>query len=625
MVGRTLLNLLKITGLSLAFYQLARFEFLIWNWSYLHQESFLQIGSAWLHGLRFDLAGAFAVSSPFILLCFLIWGPFRQWGAGFVLWTATLMHSLFLVLSLIDVEFIHFLGRRSTADTLLVWQEIPGKMGGFLATYWHLYLVNTFLFLFFWYVVYRLVLKRQGPEVSGAKQVLISFLVIILSVVTIRGGLQKKPLSFVNANLFANFYLNNLVLNSSFTFAKSLKSSGVQKVDFFVGQEEAYRQSQGTLAESPVFGQLKGASVVLIILESFGSEYTKESGKVSYTPFLDSLKEKSLAFPRAYASGRRSIEGIASLLTGLPVLMGEPFITSKYASQPLFGLPEVLKKKARYQSQFFHGGLNGTMHFDAFAASIGFDSYFGFNEYGQKDFDGTWGAWDRPFFQRTVQEIAKMQKPFFVTLFSLSSHHPFRVPEHEALEFPEGPLPILKSVRYSDSALKDFFEKASQQEWFEDTLFILTADHTSTHYLPDFSNLIGSYEVPLILFHPRVDLKKYQHTEVVSHVDVMPTVLDLLGVELDQSLPFGTSLFRRGPRVSSHFLDGQYILFTKEHYLTVTDWERPKIFSTTDRQGVQPLAWGPQYQELLERLKAQVQFFNNGLEENQLYLQTKSF
>lgn len=620
MTVRSLLLVFKLTFLVLCFYQIARLEFLIWNWSYLSQEPFDKIAFAWLNGLRFDISGALLISVPWILGCFALWGSLGRRLAPAIWWGAAGFHSLFFILCLVDVEFIHFIGRRSTADTLIAWQEVPGKMGGFLETYWHLYLTNAGLFLLFWWGAAKLILADRNKDFRVWQQIAIAVAVLLVSVIGIRGGLQNKPISFVNANLFTNFYLNNLVLNSSFTFAKSLKGEGLKKHQFFADQNGAFKRAQFIQSPSPVHGLLKGSSVVLIILESFGTEYTGSSGGPSYTPFLDSLKDKSLSFPRAYASGRRSIEGIASLLTGLPVLMSEPFISSKYAAQPLLGLPEILKERS-YTSRFFHGGLNGTMHFDSFAASIGFDAYYGFNEYGKKDFDGTWGAWDRPFFQEVLKETQKMPRPFLSTLFSLSSHHPFRVPEAESGLYQEGPLPILKPVQYTDSALREFFAEAEKQDWYAETLFVITADHTSTHYLTDFTNLIGSYEVPLLFFHPSKDLKKYQHTDVVSHVDVMPTILDLLGLVPPKTLPYGSSVFHQGPgRVSTHFLDGQYLLFSKDYYIVLADWEKPKVFSKLDRSGSAPLQWKEEFDPLFEKLKAQVQYFNNGLEENQLYL-----
>jgi phosphoglycerol transferase MdoB-like AlkP superfamily enzyme len=175
-------------------------------------------------------------------------------------------------------------------------------------------------------------------------------------------------------------------------------------------------------------------------------------------------------FPNSFANGKRSIEGIPAIIAGIPSLLSDPFITSAYSGNNVTSFASLLKKKG-YHTVFYHGGTNGTMGFDNFSRLAGFDHYFGRTEYNNdKDFDGTWGIYDEPFLQRTISELNKVNSPFAATIFTLSSHHPYKIPEKYIGKFPEGTLPIHAAVRYADFALEKFFNAASSAPWFKDYL-----------------------------------------------------------------------------------------------------------------------------------------------------------
>ena len=206
---------------------------------------------------------------------------------------------------------------------------------------------------------------------------------------------------------------------------------------------------------------------------------TKKTGeKPISTDFIKEWREFILQ--NAYANGKRSIEGIPAIIGGIPALLSDPFITSAYSSNTITTIPSLLKQKG-YTSTFFHGGTNGTMGFDNFSRSSGFDHYFGRTEYdNDDDFDGSWGIYDEPFLQQAALEIDKMKLPFLAVLFTLSSHHPYKIPDKYVNQFPEGTLPLHQSIAYADFSLKRFFETALKMSWFSNTLFVITADHTSS-------------------------------------------------------------------------------------------------------------------------------------------------
>ena len=178
-------------------------------------------------------------------------------------------------------------------------------------------------------------------------------------------------------------------------------------------------------------------NVVIILLESFSKEYTQLKNPEA-TPYLNELAKKSVFFDKAYANGRRSIEGVASVLSGIPALMEEPFVNSEFSANQIIGLGTLLGSNG-YHTSFFHGAKNGSMHFDQFSKSVGIENYFGKSEYPNAlDDDGTWGIFDEPFLRWTCAKYSDFPKPFFSTIFTLSSHQPFKIPDQFENDFSDG-------------------------------------------------------------------------------------------------------------------------------------------------------------------------------------------
>ncbi|MEN0060208.1 MAG: LTA synthase family protein, partial [Bdellovibrio sp.] len=536
-----------------------------------------------------------------------------------------------------DVEFINFVGRRFSYDGLFILNEISGKTWNFVSSYWPLFLLNGLLLVAFFFSVKKIFHKTEhllprrwwGERKAGSlvcEHIAMCVVAVAIAVLGIRGGLQSKPVNFVNANVFPAPLLNNLVLNSTFTFIKSYGAQGLRQEKYFDDKNEMLSLLNGHLSGSLLQGKRPTArqNVVLIVLESFGEEYVgpNEQGH-SYTPFLDSLMRKSVVFTNAYANGRRSIEGIGAIMAGIPALMSEPFISSHFTSNYFVGLGTLVAEQG-YATSFFHGGHNGTMYFDSFMQSAGVEKYFGAREYGNAaDDDGVWGIWDEPFLQWMLAQLDQVKPPFLTSVFTLTSHQPYKIPAQYADKFPEGPLPILKAVSYTDYALQRFFAEAAKKPWFDQTLFIITADHTAQSYRSDFNNEVGSYRIPLILYHPRFAFPKVDTTLIAQQIDILPTVLDFLGIEQKDKNYLGSSLFTPGDKAAVVFNDGRYWLFAQDSFVRWAPGQQdPQMFSLEDRQGRQEVQTDEprlRKQELVRKLKATIQYFNEGMWDNKLY------
>lgn len=611
-----------------------RVLFLIWNKDLYSQFSAADLLLAFVYGLRFDISSVcMALALPFLFyfVVAFVSSPPKFLGR----WMALLFAAVFLPLqtmNIADVDFINFMGRRFSKESLFLMREVPGKGLEILSTHWKLALIWLLFTLWILFRVFALSRLPKEPRVSFLRKKtgwfsrnFVSLLLLILIVVGARGGFQLKPLGFAHAQMFTVPALNNLALNSIFTFTQTLKRQSAPKQQYFTDREQMLSLLNGAIVADSWWSAEKLAqpqNVVVIILESFSLEHMGwPHGDEGYTPFLDQLAQRGAFFPNAYANGRRSIEGIGAIVGGIPALMAEPFISSQFATNSFYGLGTLVKTK-NYHSAFFHGAKNGSMYFDSFMASAGFDDYYGLNEYPHPEHhDGTWGVWDEPFFAWTVDQINKFEsEPFVSVLFSLSSHHPYRIPSEYAGKFKKGELDIHEAIQYTDMSLQKFFEKAEQQSWYKDTLFIVTADHTYRSFRKQYDNDIGRYRVPMILFHPSISFADLDTSSVVNHIDILPTVTEFLGISSAHKNYLGQSMFVAGDKVAMNFIDNRYYMAAKDYFIEYALNANMRFFSLDDPHQMHSLPADSERMQLLsDKMKAHIQYFNEGLWDNRLY------
>ncbi|WP_333616683.1 LTA synthase family protein, partial [Bacteroides pyogenes] len=233
-----------------------------------------------------------------------------------------------------------------------------------------------------------------------------------------------------------------------------------------------------------------------------------------------------------------------------------------------------------YYAAFCHGADIGSMGFEAYARTAGFPHYYGRTEYneanpGNDDFDGHWGIWDEKFFQFYANNLSTFRQPFATALFSLSSHHPFAVPAEYEGAFPKGNKPIRQCIAYTDHSLKLFFEKASKEAWYKNTLFVFTADHTNSPERPEYETECGLFSVPVVFYHPGSNLKGFREDVIAQQIDIMPTVLGYLGYDRPY-VSFGCDLLRTPPEetYAVNYINGIYQFF-KGDYLLQFDGQKP--------------------------------------------------
>ncbi len=573
--------------LHLVIYTLFRVQFLIWNWSELKNLSFNDFCTAFLFGLRFDLS---AVALP-VAVFLLGWLWLEKTGKLKKTWTwlFTLLNCFLIALNLGDSELLNFTARRFTKSSFFLFKE--AQISNLVTPYLTMFALTVLLWVVYIFAIEKLTtreLKIKSLKLKG----MFSFGMVVLAVIFSRGGLQVKPLTYVDAKIFDQSYANNLVLNSTFTLFRSFGKPAVERLHFFDNEKMlSLLNEQDIPSTFQARSEPKPMNVVYVFLESFSKEYL-DLKNPEVTPYLNSLRRRGADFTNTYANGRRSIEGVAALLSGIPALMEEPFINSEFSANQVIGLGTILSAN-HYHTSFFHGAQNGSMHFDQFMKSVGIQNYFGKNEYPKAgDDDGTWGIYDEPFLQWTCQELTKFKTPFFTSIFTLTSHQPFQIPAAYRDRFKDDRLPILKAIQYSDYALEQFMKCAETQAWYANTLFILTADHTGPE-LQASSPFESRFQVPLVFFHadPRV-LSNLNTRQFAQHIDVLPTLLETLQIPLKNKNYLARSLWRPGDKVIALYNDGRYELIG-------------------------------QVKEPKEQLKAVQQYFSEGLFDNRLYYPVK--
>lgn len=581
--------------------------------------------SAFWGGLRFDLSALAWLNALWVLLSLAM--PRPRGIPGRVLAGLYLgVNGVALFFACVDLEYYKFSLKRSTADfldILTAGSDTANLAPAFARDYWYIALLYLALLALLAWGHRRAARLDDGAPLRTGRRLAGSALAVAALVVASRGGLQLIPLQVIDAARYAPATQVPVVLNTPFTLLMTLGKPVVKERHYMAPAQADVLWPVVHLFEAPADPAShipQRPNVVVIVLESFSAAYSARlSGGPGYMPFLDELMGQSLNMTRAYANGRRSIDGIPAVLASMPELMDEAFITSRYAQQPFTSLAGVLAAQG-YRTSFFHGGNNGTMGFDGFARSAGFQRYVGRNEYPVPEhYDGHWGIWDAPFLQFFADELGREQQPFMSCLFTLSSHHPYELPPDLAAQFSGGTHKIHPVLRYTDEALRRFFDTARTKPWFANTLFVITADHTADLERDgqQYSAAID-YWVPL-LYHMPAHLPARDQHRVTQHIDILPTVLDLIGHRAP-FFSFGHSALRLASPPYAVMASNQVYHCVGDRFAIHFDGER--------LLGVDPLGvdtTGPSGEprdlvayDMLTRLQAAVQQFNGHLLHNTL-------
>ena len=538
-----------VWNLAMAFlmYQVARMVYWLENAHYLHYTVEIFWG-----GLVFDTSAILYTNALWVLMMLFPW--YRKENSAYhrvCKWVYLIVNGVALAMNLADAAYFPYTMRRTTTT---VFEEFSNEgnlgriIGVELINHWYLVVlfIVVMILMGWWYLTPKLDYRKMTRKMQYHVVCLMALLVFApLCVAGMRGGFTTavRPITVSNANQYVDSPKDAaLVLNTPFAMIRTIGKSVFSVPAYY--KDEKTLEAIYTPIHTPDISLVANSSspqknVVVLIVESFGREYIGALNKdledghyQGYSPQVDRLISQSTTFRYSYSNGRKSIDGMPSILCSIPMFV-EPFILTPASMNDFTGLAGILADEG-YETAFFHGAQNGSMGFQAFARKTGFQKYFGRTEYeaakGTNDFDGTWAIWDEPFLQYYAEEMSRMKEPFMTAVFTASSHHPFAIPEQYKTQFPEGDLEIHKCIRYTDMAIGKFFETARKQKWFENTIFVLTSDHTNMSNHAEYQTDLGGFSSPIIIYDPQNSEGEIQD-KIAQQIDIMPTLLGLLGYQ----------------------------------------------------------------------------------------------
>ncbi len=607
------------------------------------------IADAFAGGVAFDSSAIMYTCAIYIIMVLL---PLHLKERGtyhkVCKWTFVIINSIALAMNLMDAVYFQYTSRRTTSTVFSEFGNegnLAGIMGIEALKHWYFVLLAVVLIWLMWklYVTPRLEARKCRNWRYYVAMVLSLVAMVPAVVGGMRGGLAHsvRPITVSNANQYVDRPIDAaLVLNTPFSILRTLGKNVFDDPHYF--DDKAQLEAIYTPVHQPDSAAVfPPKNVVVIIIESFGKEYVGafnhdlDGGSYKgYTPFLDSLLTRSMSFKYSYANGRKSIDAMPSALSGIPMMI-EPFFLTPASMNDLSGIARQLDDKG-YYTAFFHGANNGSMGFQAFARATGYQQYFGRTEFnqdphfgGDKDYDGMWAVWDEPFLQFMASKINGFREPFLATVFTASSHHPFKVPEQLEEQYPEeGPQPIHKCVRYTDMALRRFFEEAAKQPWYSNTLFVITADHTNQTTHDVYQTDLGLYSIPIIFFAPDGSIAPGVRDDVVmQQASIMPTIMGILGYDKPY-LAFGCDIVNTP---ASHtwafnYNNGIY-QYIKGDLMLQFDGEKTKAiyrFKTDPMLRNNLVGKVPEQQALERELKALIQQYMDRMNGNRLIATEKS-
>ncbi len=587
---------------------------------------------AYLHGLRFDAAITITyIGFPLIFMML----PFR-W-AKTQIWQQLWAWVIFLILLIFaftltgDIIYFEFVHRHAGPEIHFILSDIPMMLD--IAISDHPIALITFgiaalLAAELWHKSFKVPLADEHQTIKHSIAVFVIFLGLII---VGRGGLQHKPVRISDAFTNASTAAAYLTINGTFAITQSLRSARPSSTQF-MPNEEAIKITQDYLKadnesfidkDYPLMRKVTqnekstSPNIIFLLIESLDSVHFDRQrvldGLEPYgsTPNLDRLSKQGILFSNFYATGQKSIDGIAAIIAAVPTLPGFPYLGRGLEQNKLSFIGNIAKQQG-YSTLFTRSASRGSFHVDSVSSQAGFDQYYGSEDIPANDpslkGQGKWGVWDHFTFDFTRKEISKLNEPFLGFVFTSSTHTPWRIPQDKwkLHKGEDNNSKFLNSLYYADWAIGQFMEKVKNEGYYDNTIFVITGDHVSGFQV-DPQNLTSRFRVPLIIIAPGI--KPKIEPAPGNHMDILPTLIDLAKWETTHS-SIGSSLLQPKENRFSFSVNGALINYIDEQ----------DKFSVNPRLSLNELTTQHQHhEEKFKRLTAMQQTIFNALIVNRFY------
>lgn len=580
---------------------LTRFLFVAVNGESTGVDSVAPMLKLSLYGLRFDIVAVAYFNALFILMRLLPlrYATSRGWlkATGVVYGVC---NALLLALSLGDVVYYRFSGTRlrwSGVQEVLADNNAGGIVLQYAAHYWWLVAVFALVVAAMMWLYRRPVIERSRFHGAKAATVRIAALAAgaVLTVFAMRGRAGSgNPLNIADATWGTTEAPQvNVVLNTPFTVLRSIgKNAAVERLTYFTPDElVAIRNSVRKGSGEPMVHK----NVMLIIVESGGAAFVdtlnlfdtpeQPSPLRGLMPFTDSIARQSLRVMHMMATGRRSNEGATAILAGFPAFEPLVFMLSPYNAVKFDSAPSLLRRQG-YESAFFYGCNHGSFQIDQLAHAAGFERTVDRASYRGKssDYDGVWGIYDGPMGCEVVRSLGEMHQPWIASWFTISAHSPFSMPDGESTEgYVHRDASPERGLEYTDRALRAFFDAARGEEWYANTIFVITGDHGNRDMGAGarYDTPYIKYHVPFIVYAPDGSISPREiDGRAFTQFDIGPTLLDLLKYP-DDYVALGRSALRDEEGYGLSFIDNRYMISSATR-VVMTDEKASKAVAVYD-------------------------------------------
>lgn len=617
MKNRILHITLLLLGLSLALMFILRILFWWYNYRFFPSVTFSEKLNILYTGSRFDLSSIAYCLIPVILLYVLHSLTAKKIWLHLSIFFTELFLIFVLLSGLFDTGFYSFNFQRSSLVTLQFAGDSLNVIKSAPLTYIGLFITGIVLIVLLHFWLKKIAKKFDVQQALSFKQVVILIPVLICLAVALR-GLNARPISPLSVSLYANSNFSSVVTNTFQTTLYSILKPNNKKLfnqkNYFPLKEAAERVP--FIQQYPSTGEKK-YNVVLFILESFSRAYLEKGNTYKvHTPFLDTLMANSFYCTNAYANGSFSVSGIQAILAGIPAIYDYNIENSPYYMNFTRGMPAVFKERG-YGTYFYYGAGKDHFGLEKFSRRLGIDHYISGASYNnQAEHNRVWGINDSAFFQFTVKEMNAQPQPFFTTVYNLSSHYPYTIPQQYNNRFPKGNSAAAQSISFVDRALQRFFEQAKKSSWYNNSIFVFVSDHWNKEDRTVNADGSGRFQIPLFIYKPDGSLKQ-QFTSVTDQVSIFPTLMQLTGYP-NKFTSFGKSMLDADTARWTVTLKQwpSLLLFTDAKSELYFDVSTGKVNSIVPLHQTADSATGNSL--LLQKAKSFVQYYNHLFTANKL-------
>lgn len=530
----------------MVYFTISRIIFLFYYSELFTNIGFLTQLKALIYGMKLDLSmTSYIAVIPFLIIAFTVWSPINI-SKRILYFYTFIMINIITALMFFDLALYGSWGIRLDA-MLLTFLSTPKSMFASISTATLLITIAVWILssLLYFYV-FRKLMNIYFDRLKKAKSWNFSILLLAVFSLTIsmRGGFQTIPINQSDVYFSEKMVANHAAENFVWTFVKSASYNvhggknpfeimGMQEAENLIQQVRDEERDSGktdSMGISESILNVERPNIVIVIWESLTAKVVAPlGGESGVTENLNRFAKEGILFDSFYANGSRSDKGIVALLSGYYPQPGQSIMKMPSKSRSLPSLPRKLSKLG-YTTSFHYGGDLNFGNMVSYLRNIDVEELTSEDDFKRKEKNSKWGAHDHILLDRYLAQKKPNNEPFFDVIFTLSSHEPFEFPG--TYEFgSDGEVEKFKSAHaYTDNAVGDFVRKAKNEEWWDNTLLIIVADHG--HQLPrqDNSHVAPSrFHIPMLWMGGAVAHKDTVISNIGSQIDLPYTLLSLLG------------------------------------------------------------------------------------------------